>query len=262
MPDKNPAGLPGVFYLQLTMKLKTFQRQDLARAALHDGLILSWDTGLGKTWAIFLWLLLKVGHQQENIGAGRWQQGYLKPTKPQLRSPNSTLLKPAQPVLIVAPGDLHQQIVDEAWEHFGIAIFPLDSQATFGRLTRSRHSALSNLDELGRPIVPPDFYITTYTQLTTNGVERLPDPLDWPDPVSLRQWLCLMDGEPVGTDSVAEFALKHGLRHLTWDGSPLFSMELELGQAQLAGGEVKHGDEMRCGTIATRLAFGGAEDTI
>ena len=202
------------------MKLKTFQRQDLARAALHDGLILSWDTGLGKTWAIFLWLLLKVGHQQENIGAGRWQQGYLKPTKPQLRSPNSTLLKPAQPVLIVAPGDLHQQIVDEAWEHFGIAIFPLDSQATFGRLTRSRHSALSNLDELGRPIVPPDFYITTYTQLTTNGVERLPDPLDWPDPVSLRQWLCLMDGEPVGTDSVAEFALKHGLRHLTWDLRP------------------------------------------
>ena len=31
------------------MKLKQFQREDLARAALHDGLILGLDTGLGKT---------------------------------------------------------------------------------------------------------------------------------------------------------------------------------------------------------------------
>jgi hypothetical protein len=125
-------------------------------------------------------------------------------------------------VLIIAPGDLHQQIVDEAWEHFGIAIFPLDSQATFGRLSRNLHSAQSNLNEQGRPIVAPDFYITSYTQLTTNGVERLPDPLDWPDPTSLRQWLCLKDGEHVGTDDVAEFALKEGHRHLTWDLRPDF----------------------------------------
>jgi len=31
------------------MKLKTFQRGDLARAALHDGLILGLGAGLGKT---------------------------------------------------------------------------------------------------------------------------------------------------------------------------------------------------------------------
>ena len=42
------------------MKLKVFQKQDLARAALKDGLILSWDTGLGKTWALYLWPLLKA----------------------------------------------------------------------------------------------------------------------------------------------------------------------------------------------------------
>ena len=200
------------------MKLKLFQKQDLARAALHDGLILSWDTGLGKTWAIFLWLLLKVGYTTDDILG---LTGYLKP-KPCLRafSPNTRRLRPKQPVLIIAPGDLHQQIVDEAWEHFGIAIFPLDSQATFGRLTRSLHSAQSNLDEQGRPIVAPDFYITSYTQLTTNGVERLPDPLDWPDPASLRQWLCLKDGEHVGIGDVEEFARQQGQRHLTWDLRP------------------------------------------
>ena len=45
-------------------------------------------------------------------------------------------------------------------------------------------------------------------------------------------------------------------------GSPLFSMELELRQAELAGGEVKHGDEMGGGAVTTRLAFGRAEDAV
>ena len=45
-------------------------------------------------------------------------------------------------------------------------------------------------------------------------------------------------------------------------GSPLFSVELELGQAKLAGGEVKHGDEVGGGAVAPGFAFGGAEDTV
>ena len=45
-------------------------------------------------------------------------------------------------------------------------------------------------------------------------------------------------------------------------GSPLFSVELELGQAKLAGCEVKHGDEVGGGTVATGFAFGGAEDAV
>ena len=53
------------------MKLKLFQKQDLARAALKDRLILGWDTGLGKTWAMFLWPLLKVGFDQVRCG---WQK--------------------------------------------------------------------------------------------------------------------------------------------------------------------------------------------
>ena len=45
-------------------------------------------------------------------------------------------------------------------------------------------------------------------------------------------------------------------------GSPLFSMELELGEAELAGGEVKHGDEMDGGAVTARLAVGRAEDAV
>jgi len=45
-------------------------------------------------------------------------------------------------------------------------------------------------------------------------------------------------------------------------GSPLFSVELELRQAKLASGEVKHGDEMRGGTVAARFAFGRAENAV
>jgi hypothetical protein len=45
-------------------------------------------------------------------------------------------------------------------------------------------------------------------------------------------------------------------------GSPLFSVESELGQAELAGGEVKHGNKVGRRTIASRFAFGRAEDAV
>ena len=114
------------------MKLKLFQKQDLARAALHNGLILSWDTGLGKTWAIYLWLLLKVGYTIERLEDGGWklgdQPGYLRPGKLAgvTLPPTAKRLRPKAPVLIIAPGDLHQQIVDEAWDRFGIVVFGLE----------------------------------------------------------------------------------------------------------------------------------------
>ncbi len=168
------------------MKLKTFQKQDLARAALKDGLILSWDTGLGKTWALFLWSLLKVGYEQVPAQY---------PGQPEK-------VRPKAPVLIVAPGDLHQQISDEGLTHFGVVTHKMDCQETFQKLTRQPGSALTNLDENGRPILAPGFYVTSYTQLTTNGVEKLPDPLDW-SPRALLAWLCLSLGEhqePQGKD--------------------------------------------------------------
>ena len=45
-------------------------------------------------------------------------------------------------------------------------------------------------------------------------------------------------------------------------GSPLFSVELELREAEFARSEVKHGDQMRGGTVAARLAFGRAKDAV
>src|SRR5208283_5819477 len=45
-------------------------------------------------------------------------------------------------------------------------------------------------------------------------------------------------------------------------GSSLFSMELEMGQAELAGDKVKHGDEVFAGTIAARFAFGRLEHAV
>ena len=72
------------------------------------------------------------------------------------------------------------------------------------------------------------------------------------------------------TDEVLDELLKDyekpedllGQNGLLKQGSPLFSVELELGQAKLAGGKVKHGNQVGGGTVATRLAFGGAEDTV
>jgi hypothetical protein len=156
------------------MKLKPFQTQDLARAALHDGLILSWDTGLGKTWALFLWPLLKVRFH-----------------------PEGDTIVPNAPVLIIAPGDLHKQIADEGWNHFRVRVQTLDSQETFIQLTRQPNSALTHQDASGRPVLPPAFYITSYTQLASNGVQKLPDPDDYPDPVALQQHLCLPTGTHV-----------------------------------------------------------------
>lgn len=158
------------------MKLKTFQRQDLARASLKDGLILGWDTGLGKTWAMFLWSSLKVGY--ERVLDGR----------------DGEKLRPKAPVLIIAPGDLHLQIAEEALKQFGILLRLLDSQEAFNELTRLPGHAVTNTDAEGRPVVPPGYYITSYTQLATNGVMGIPDPYDR-DPRALLDWLALRIGE-------------------------------------------------------------------
>jgi SNF2 family DNA or RNA helicase len=68
------------------IQLKPFQTEDLANAALRDGVILAWEQGLGKTIAAILW--------------------------PQLRKATRTL--------IVAPASLHQQLQQSVAKHFGI----------------------------------------------------------------------------------------------------------------------------------------------
>ena len=130
---------------------KQFQIDDYARAALHDGVILGHDTGLGKTIAMFIWPLLKCGVLAD-----------------------SHQLKPVKPVLLVVPGDGHDQTDDEFNKHFTLkggrprGPVRLDSQATFHRLAKPD-------PRTGRWTLPPNYYLTSYTQLTGNGVADFPE---------------------------------------------------------------------------------------
>jgi hypothetical protein len=103
-------------------------------------------------------------------------------------------LVPNGPVLILAPGDLHQQIREEGWTHFRCRLTSLDSQDAFEQLITIPGTCRPRLDPTGKPILAPGFYLTSYTQLTTNGVAQLPDPQDW-DPRALQQFLCLPTGD-------------------------------------------------------------------
>src|ERR1035441_3254464 len=145
-----PCSGPFIFVtpILLFMKLKQFQREDLARAALHDGLILGLDTGLGKTICAYVWPLLKVGLLRRNG----------KPVRP---------ICPAEPVLLITSGDLHDQIISEGRKYFGTAPTILDTQQTFLRL--------STLSAAGRRELAPGYYLTTYTQLSRNGVTPFPE---------------------------------------------------------------------------------------
>lgn len=164
-----------------TFQAKSFQVQDLARAALHDGCIFSWDTGCGKTIAAFLWPLLKVGWEKRAFDGDSCNSSL---------QPASTFeLVPKRAVLLVVPGDLHAQFAAEAWLHFKIRLTPIDSQAAYERLTKPEHGVLQRRDAEGRPYVEPAFYITSYTQLASNGKETLTDPADHPNPRDLlAQW--------------------------------------------------------------------------
>lgn len=125
---------------------KQFQREDLARAILCDGCILSWDTGLGKTIAAFALPLLKVGYTTDHRG-------------------ELTLRGAA---LLVAPGGLHRQIQEEGRRIFGQAVTTLDKD-TFCQLRRWDATQR-------RWVVPPGFYLSSYTALGRNGMELPPDP--------------------------------------------------------------------------------------
>jgi hypothetical protein len=124
------------------MKLKSFQKSDLARLALHDGGILGWDKGLGKTLGMLLWSLLKAG-----------------------RHPGS--VQPVTACLLVAPGDVHDAVINEAREKLGLHVTPLDSQDTFLRL--STVNPFTGVREL-----PDGFYLSSYTQLATNKIADFP----------------------------------------------------------------------------------------
>jgi len=130
-------------------KFKQFQREDYARGCLHDGLILGHDTGLGKTLALFTVPALKVGFQTE-----------FAPGEPRG-------LRPLAPVLLVVPGDLHQRTMDEGLKMFKATVTQIPDKDTFLRLSTPN-------PRTGNRELVPGYYMTSYTQLTGNGVVSFP----------------------------------------------------------------------------------------
>jgi hypothetical protein len=121
------------------VKLKNFQRDDLARSALMDGAILAWSAGLGKTWAMFL----------------------------------RPFITGSKRVLIVSPDTLHAQTITLAKEKFGIEVRSLMSQEDFDNDADLQRALLDRLNDKPNPGTPgPQFWITSYTALGMNGADE------------------------------------------------------------------------------------------
>lgn len=123
---------------------RQYQRDDLARSVMHDGCVFAWDTGLGKTAAIFGW---------------------------------SHLLHPrgCRAVLIVAPGGLHEQIIKDARELFGVTVKRLYSQDDFRRDQLLRSIALARTNGQPHPLEKADrpvYWITSYIDLGFSGADE------------------------------------------------------------------------------------------
>lgn len=160
---------------------RPYQRDDLARAAMHDGAIIGWDPGLGKTMAIF----------------------------------SLPFLKQARRVLIIAPAGLHEQICDEGREKFGIEVTPIKNQEAAirlmqeGKLPRPHLADPSGRNEdAGRD---PEFFITAYNWLGFNGADEweVKNPTEW---VRSRRMLALRR-----TVSFPDAALAARMADATWD---------------------------------------------
>lgn len=123
---------------------KEFQMNDIPANALHNGSILAWDTGLGKTIAAMLYPLLQVG----NIPG--------------------TLI-PSSPCLLISPGGLHAQAIAD-FKEMGIPVTLLDCQDTFCKLTAGGIKPLS-----------PGWYISSFTQICTNKIEKINGKADMDD---------------------------------------------------------------------------------
>jgi hypothetical protein len=157
-------------------RFKKNQREDYARAAMHDGCILGHDTGCGKGLALFVWPALKVGFERS------------------LRTATGTDsepigLRPLAAVLLVAPGDLHNQVIMEGRDKFRAKVMVLDSQEKFLQL-----SSLN--PRTGERTLPPGYYLSSYTQLASNGVTPLPK-FDGQNILGMMQLLGIGEGSAI-----------------------------------------------------------------
>ena len=115
---------------------RKYQRDDIARAAIHDGLVFGWDKGLGKSLALFLWMQVKQ----------------------------------ARRVLIVAPEALHEQLIIEGRDKFGIHVEPLRSQADFYASAPLQQTLRDVRNR--RDCAVTGYWITSYTALGFNGADE------------------------------------------------------------------------------------------
>jgi hypothetical protein len=114
------------------MRLKPFQRDHYARAALVKGLVLAHEQGTGKSFAAFCVPYL-------------WR---------------------ARRVLIAAPVDLHTQLRETAMEHFGIPLPTLRDMDDVRKHRIDRPAKPLRKGEL------PKFYLIGYEALTRNGADE------------------------------------------------------------------------------------------
>ena len=177
-------------------QFKDFQRRDYARAAMTKGLVLGHDTGGGKTLALFVVPALKVGF--EGMDGGQPEA-----------------LRPLAPILLIVPGDLHERTIKEGRTKFRARVTVLDSQDTFLRIAATH-------PRTGRRELPPGYYITSYTQLTGNGVKPFP-PYDRSNVLGMMQLIGLTDRD------CARFHNERGTRYeklyRTINATPVDSLE-------------------------------------
>jgi len=112
---------------------RAYQIDDIARACMHDGCVFSWDPGLGKTRA----------------GC----------TIPQVKG--------AKRVLLVAPESLHEQMIDEAREVFGITVKQIMTHEDYLADTEIQQAKLQRLN--GQAVTGEFWRVTSYSALGYNG---------------------------------------------------------------------------------------------
>lgn len=135
------------------MQFREFQNEDYARVAMVNGAVLGHDTGLGKGLAAFTLPLLWLG----------WKQGRAALPRSQADQQVRATIVPKGRVLLVIPGGLHDDCVLNGRKYYGITPTRLPDQPAFHRLTQH-----------GRDPLPDGFYLTSYTELTRNGVAKPP----------------------------------------------------------------------------------------
>lgn len=117
-------------------KFRRYQKEDMARGAVHGSCLLGWEPGLGKTLPLLLFGLLN--------GARRH--------------------------LLVSPESLHDQTIAEAREKFGIEVRRLNSQDDFATDMLLKEWLRDHL--AGRESDVRGVWITSYSQLGYNGGDQ------------------------------------------------------------------------------------------